>query len=155
MDSSVSPKDEKLFLRVCHDISNAVYHLNVAWRYEASATRTTSVELETSTVQGTMNNLRVRKQTQIGSVSPHQQRYVIEQPHSNSALAVMQTDKVQADQNVISSSNAYNSRLQFNCPGNTGKHGTRLIRLCNEQYRMQVTTLTTEGNKKRTQCRIW
>jgi len=26
MDSSVSPKDEIWFLRVCHHISNAVYH---------------------------------------------------------------------------------------------------------------------------------
>ena len=27
MDTSVSPKDEILFLRVCHHISNAVYNL--------------------------------------------------------------------------------------------------------------------------------
>jgi len=32
MDSSVSPKDEIWFLRVCHHISNAVYTpLNVGW----------------------------------------------------------------------------------------------------------------------------
>ena len=31
MDSSVSPKDEIWFLRVCHHISNAVYHLLLEW----------------------------------------------------------------------------------------------------------------------------
>jgi hypothetical protein len=31
MDSSVSPKDEIWFLRVCHDILNAVYLLNKRW----------------------------------------------------------------------------------------------------------------------------
>jgi len=29
MDWSVSPKDENWFLRVCHHISNAVYHINL------------------------------------------------------------------------------------------------------------------------------
>ena len=28
MDSSVSPKDENWFLRVCHHISNAVYQIH-------------------------------------------------------------------------------------------------------------------------------
>jgi hypothetical protein len=28
MDSSVSPKDETWFLRVCHHISNVVYHIH-------------------------------------------------------------------------------------------------------------------------------
>ena len=33
MDSSVSPKDEIWFLRVCHHISNAVYHARSLGRY--------------------------------------------------------------------------------------------------------------------------
>jgi hypothetical protein len=38
MDSSVSPKDEIWFLRVCHHISNAVYHFSVVMlRGEVSA----------------------------------------------------------------------------------------------------------------------
>lgn len=72
----------------------------VAWGYEASATRATSFELKTCRVQGKMNNLRVRKQTQISRMSPHQWSYVIELPHSSNALTVMQTHKVQADQNM-------------------------------------------------------
>jgi len=37
MDSSVSPKDEIWFLRVCHHISNAVYSNNMKLREECTS----------------------------------------------------------------------------------------------------------------------
>jgi len=44
MDSSVSPKDEIWFLRVCHHISNAVYCPNVA-SYPSQTTATALILL--------------------------------------------------------------------------------------------------------------